>query len=190
MRTIGSDIKPSARWRLGQCIAGISVVILAAGSAFADPFFFSTGDPDGRMATASQPSSADKIEIESADDFVLTAPTQLNSATFTGLLPAGAALSDIVDVRVEIYRVFPNDSDVGRTSGAPTFSTPQVPTRVNSPSDVEFTDRSAAALNLTFTPAIIAPSFTATNSVFNGIHPLPGSHTGGDGLGHGAGGPV
>ena len=26
------------------------------------------------------------------------------------------------------YRVFPNDSDVGRTSGPPTFSTPQVPT--------------------------------------------------------------
>ena len=27
------------------------------------------------------------------------------------------------EVRVEIYRVFPNDSDVGRTSGPPTFGT-------------------------------------------------------------------
>ena len=70
---------------------------------------------------------------------------------------------------------------MGRTSGAPTFSTPQVPTRVNSPSDVEFDDRSAAAHNLTFTPGIIHSSFTAANSVLNGIHPIPGFHTGGDG---------
>jgi hypothetical protein len=41
---------------------------------------------------------------------------------------------------VEIYRVFPKDSDVGRTSGPPTFSTPQVPTRANPPSDVELVD--------------------------------------------------
>ena len=70
---------------------------------------------------------------------------------------------------------------MGRTSGPPTFSTPQVPTRVNSPSDVEFADRSASAHNLTFTPGIIQSSFTANNSVLNGIHPVPGFHTGGDG---------
>ena len=144
-------------------------------------FFFSTGDPDGKMATASRPGSAGKIEIESADDFVLTTETNLTSATFTGLLPTGASLSDVVDVRIEIYRVFPNDSDVGRTSGPPTFSTPQVPTRVNSPSDVEFDDRSASADNLTFTPGIVQSSFTAANSVLNGIHPKPNFHTGGDG---------
>ena len=96
-------------------------------------------------------------------------------------MPTGTSLSDIVDVRVEIYRVFPNDSDVGRTSGPPTFSTPQVPTRVNSPSDVALDDRSAAAGTLTFTPGIIQSSFTAANSVLNGIHPLPGFKTGGDG---------
>ena len=133
------------------------------------------------MATASRPSSAGKIEIESADDFVLTSPTSLTSATFTGLIPLGLPLSGISDVRIEIYRVFPIDSDVGRTSGPPTFSTPQVPTRVNSPSDVEFGDRSASAGNLTFTSGIISSSFTANNSVLNGIHPSPGFHTGGDG---------
>ena len=138
-------------------------------------------NPDGKMATASRPGSAGKIEIESADDFVLTSSTNITSATFTGLLPTSASLSDIVDVRIEIYRVFPNDSDVGRTSGPPTFSTPQVPTRVNSPSDVEFDDRSASAHTLTFTPGIVSPSFTAANSVLNGIHPLPGINTGGDG---------
>jgi hypothetical protein len=133
------------------------------------------------MATASQPESAGKIEIESADDFVLTSPTRLTSATFAGLLPTGAPLSDVVDVRIEIYRVFPADSNVARTSGPPTFSTPQVPTRVNSPSDVELDDRSASAKTLTFTPGIIAQTFTANNSVLNGIHPMPGQTTGGDG---------
>jgi PEP-CTERM motif len=162
-------------------MATMGAAILTATPSAAESYFFSAGNPDGKMATASRPSSAGKIEIESADDFALTSPTNLNSATFTGLLPTDGALSDIVDVRVEIYRVFPNDSDVGRTSGSPTFSTPQVPTRVNSPSDVEFDDRSAAAHNLTFTPGIIQSSFTAANSVLNGIHPSPGFHTGGDG---------
>jgi PEP-CTERM motif len=148
--------------------------ILLAASNIAEParagstFFFSTGDPDGKMAMASRPSSAGKIEIEAADDFVLTTSTNLTSATFTGLLPSSASLSDITDVRVEIYRVFPKDSGP--------FDN-KVPTRTNSPSDVEFADRSASAHNLTFTPGIIASSFTANNSVLNGIS----VHSGGDG---------
>jgi hypothetical protein len=162
-------------------VATMGVAILIATPAAAQPFFFSSGVPDGKMATASRPSSAGKIEIEAADDFALTTPTNLNSATFTGLLPTDAPLSDIVDVRVEIYRVFPKDSDVGRTSGSPTFSTPQVPTRVNSPSDNALDDRSVAANNLTFDTRIVQSSFTAANSVLNGIHPSPGFHTGGDG---------
>src|SRR5450432_3332563 len=75
-------------------------------------YFFSTGNPDGLMATASRPSSGGKIETESADDFVVQSTTQITSATFTGLLPSSASLSDIVDVRIEIYRVFPKDSGV------------------------------------------------------------------------------
>jgi hypothetical protein len=157
-----------------------AVIALMAGPVSAGSFFFSTGSPDGKMATASRPGSAGKIEIESADDFVLTSPTKLMSATFTGLLPTGAPLSDVVDVRVEIYRVFPADSDVTRTSGPPTFSTDRVPTRVNSPSDVEVDDRSASAHTLTFTPGIIASTFTASNSVLNGIFPKPNQTTGGD----------
>jgi hypothetical protein len=158
------------------------VVALLAVPASAGTFFFSTGNPDGKIATASRPSSPGNIEIESADDFVLTSPTtNLTSATFTGLIPTGASLSSITDVRVEIYRVFPNDSDVGRTTGPPTFSTSQVPTRVNSPSDVELEDRSASAGTLQFTPGVISPTFTAANSVLNGIHPKPNFNTGGDG---------
>jgi hypothetical protein len=152
--------------------ATIVVFSLATRSEAGGTFFFSTGNPDGRMAMASRPSSAGQIEIEAADDFVLTSPTSLTSATFIGLLPSGGSLLDVVDVRVEIYRVFPKDSGPFDNN---------VPTRNNSPSDVEFADRDSAAHNLTFTPGIINSSFTAANSVLNGIHPIPNFHTGGEG---------
>jgi hypothetical protein len=142
--------------------------------ASAASFFFSTGNPDGLMATASRPSSGANQETESGDDFILTDQTSLTSATFTGLIPAGVSLqTDVSQVRVEIYRVFPLDSDTGRT--------PQVPTRVNSPSDVAFGERDSTAANLTFTATLLAASFSALNSVDTGIHPSPNQTTGGDG---------
>ena len=157
---------------------------LCALPAAADTPFFSTGNPDGKIATASRPESAGKFEIESADDFVLTQETSITSATFTGLLTG--TNPTVGEVRVEIYRVFPALSDVGRTSGPPTFSTSQVPTRVNSPSDVELVDRdtSPSPGNLMFTTTDLG-AFTAMNSVQpGGIHPLPGppaQTTGGNG---------
>jgi hypothetical protein len=125
---------------------------------------------------------AGKSEIESADDFVTTGvQTTLTSATFTGLLTGGATTADVGVVTVEIYRVFPNDSDVARTSGPPTFSTPQVPTRVNSPSDAELLDRSTTSANLTFSTQVLQQAFTAQNSVQpGGIHPKPDQTTGGN----------
>ena len=138
--------------------------------------------PTVDMAAATRPESAGKFEIESADDFLLPTGAHITGATFTGLLPSGVALSDVANVRVEIYRVFPNDSDVGRTSGPPTFSTPQVPTRLNSPADVALFDRSSNDGNLSFTAALLSATFTANNSVQpGGIHPQPGQTTGGDG---------
>src|SRR5215831_440548 len=163
----------------------VTVLVMAvSGAANATPFFFSTGNPDGLIATAARPESAGKIEIESADDFVVPAGNTLSltSATFTGLLPLGVTLSDVTGVHVEIYRVFPQDSDVNRTSGPPTFSTANVPTRVNSPSDVALQERdSGAGGGLTFTPGIINSTFTAKNSVLNGINPKPNQLTGGEG---------
>jgi hypothetical protein len=156
-----------------------ALAIVLAGQAPAATIFFSTGNPDGKLAAATQPSSAGKIEIETGDDFVLTAETLITNATFTGLLTGGA---NIGEVRVEIYRVFPLDSNTARTSGPPTFSTPEVPTRVNSPSDVELVDRDTATGNLIFATAVLNNSFTASNSVIpGGIHPLPGVNTGGNG---------
>ncbi len=150
-------------------IVTVAVLLFWSEPASAVPFFFSTGNVDGLMATASRPSSTGKIEIESADDFVVSGGTlKLTSATFQGLIPTGAPLSSIESVRVEIYRVFPADSDVGRTSGPPTFSTSQVPTRVNSPSDVAFDSRESGG-GLTFTPGVMQSTFTSNKSVLNGV---------------------
>jgi hypothetical protein len=170
-----------ARTRVKLGIPVALIGCLFALPAAADTTFFSTGNPDGKMATATRPSSAGKFEIESADDFVLTHTTSITDATFTGLLSGGATVSDIGEVRVEIYLVFPKNSDVGRTSGPPTFSTPNVPTRVNSPSDVELADRDNTSGNLTFTAGDLG-TLTAANSVQpGGIHPKPGQTTGGNG---------
>ena len=89
-----------------RCVLG--VVILSMGlarPAAATPFSFSRGNPDGKIATASRPSTPALFEIESADDFVLTDPTQIPHATFTGLLTGTTPSVD--QVRVELYRVFP-----------------------------------------------------------------------------------
>jgi hypothetical protein len=171
----------------GQALIAKTTVLLGlltALPAAATPFFFSTGNPDGLIATATRPALAGKFEIESADDFVLTSPTSITSATFTGLVTTAVpgTAPTIGAVVVEIYEVFPKLSDVGRTSGPPTFSTPEVPTRVNSPSDVELDDRSTSAGNLSLMTHVVNPTFTANNSVQpGGIHPLPNITTGGNG---------
>ena len=134
-------------------------------------FTYNNDFPNNLIGTASRPESPGKIEIESADDFLITSsPTRITGATFTGLIPAGATIDD---VRVEIYRVFPNDSNTVRT--------PNVVTRLNSPSDVAFADRSSNAGNLSFSTAVLSTNFTALNSVLNGINPSPNQTTGGEG---------
>ena len=162
--------------------AAVMAALALTAPAPAGPFFFSTGNPDGKIATATRPDNGPgQFEIETGDDFVLTSSALIDHATFQGLL-VNAGLGDIGQVRVEIYRVFPNLSDVGRTSGPPTFSTPNVPTRVNSPSDVELVDRDTANKTLSFNATIVSNTFTADNSVLpGGIHPKPGQTTGGDG---------
>ena len=184
MSGFGGCSKEDPMYRL---VAGGPVFILSAMCllvpASADPFFFSTGNVTNSMASASRPESTGKFEIELADDFLTTASqTSLTSATFTGLITGGATIANIGTVTVEIYRVFPSDSNVARTSGPPTFSTSEVPTRVNSPSDVEFVGRSTTSGDLSFSTTVLQASFTALNSVQpGGIHPKPGQTTGGDG---------
>jgi hypothetical protein len=155
-------------------VALAAVAILLAVPAAADSFTFSTGTPDGKIGTLSRPASSGKLETETADDFILSQTTKINQATFTGLLTGGATTANISDVEIEIYHVFPTDSNP--PSG-------NVPTRANSPSDVEISSatRDGIAGTLTFTSTLLNDSFTVANSVVNGIHPLPNQFTGGEG---------
>jgi hypothetical protein len=151
----------------------LAVMGLVPVRAGAQSFTFSTGNPDGKIATGSRPDSPGKQEIESADDFILSQPTSITGGTFIGLLPSDLPLSGVSGVDVEIYRVFPKDSTVPASGNAPT--------RANSPSDVVFDDRGSVAGDLAFTTTLLNPSFTAANSVLNGIHPVPNQTTGGEG---------
>ena len=74
------------------CIAAASAVALSIGlltdmPAVADPFFFSTGNPDGKLGALSRRPSAGNIETETADDFVLTVPTVISRAVIHGVDP-------------------------------------------------------------------------------------------------------
>lgn len=169
--------------RLARWITMLSLGGLAAATA-SGAVVYSNLTPNDSMAVASRPDSSSGFEIEAGDDFLLNAHTSLTSASFIGLIvnPSGGATT-IQEINAEIYRIFPLDSDVGRTSGPPTFSTPKVPTRVNSPSDVEFDGRdSAMSGQLSFTSSVLTGTFTALNSIQpGGIHPAPGQTTGGNG---------
>ncbi|HEY3623047.1 MAG TPA: PEP-CTERM sorting domain-containing protein [Roseiarcus sp.] len=146
---------------------------LCAMPAAADAFSFSTGKPDGRIGTLSRPASAGGIQTETADDFILGHATSITKATFYGLIPTGSSVSQ---VEIEFYHVFPGDSNTVRT--------PNVPTRKNSPGDVEIgsATRDSAAGNLTFGSSLVSSSFNVLNTVVNGINPFPDQFTGGEGL--------
>jgi hypothetical protein len=153
-------------------LAALLVVPAAAGPI---SFNFSTGSPDGLIGTLSRPASPGNPQTETADDFVLGQPVLINQATFTGLLPTGAPLTSINDVEIEMYNVFPLDS-TNPPSG-------NVPTRANSPSDVEIgsATRDAIAGSLSFAPSLLNTSFSVLNSVVNGINKAPNQFTGGEG---------
>lgn len=161
-----------------QCLLAVGLLSGAcAAPVAASPVVYSNLAANGLMAAASRPASTGSFEIETADDFVLTQATRIDRATFIGLLPAGALLSSITQVRLEIYRVFPNDSNTGRS--------PSVPTRSNSPSDVAFAAFDMSQLS--FATSVLESTFTAANSVSPGsIHPLPNQRTGGSGAVAGA----
>lgn len=164
-------------------VSFIAATVGLATPAWAEPFFFSTGDPDGLLGALSQPAGGGTLETETADDFFLTATTSIKKATIFGLIPAGTPLASIENVEVEIYHVFPGDSDVSRTSGPPTFSTSQVPTRVNSPADneIDTATRDGSQGTLRVTASVVKSGFSVANSVVSGINPTPNNVTGGEG---------
>jgi hypothetical protein len=161
-------------------VVGIGVASLPA-RAYASSIIYSNLAVNNDMAAASRPANpaALQIEIEAADDFVVTGAASITEIKFKGLVTSLATLN-LGATNLEFYRVFPNDSNVARTSGAPIFSTANVPTRVNSPSDVAFATQTGTDL-ASITTTVLNPSFTASNSVLNGIHPKPSQTTGGEG---------
>jgi hypothetical protein len=150
----------------------IAVALVAIASfstpVWAGPFFFATGSPNGLLGALSQRPSLVGVETETADDFLLQEATVIRSATISGLLPTGTPLDSIRDVEVEVYHVFPLDSVVPPSNN--------VPSRMNSPSDVEIAtatrDRSAGTLTASAT--VLNPNFIVASTVVNGITPKTG----------------
>ena len=159
-----------------------------ATAARAEHFSFSTGSPDGKLGALSRPAGSQGVETETADDFVLTQPTVISGATVHGLI-TGVGASNITRVEVEIYHVFqeaPQDSNFGRTSGPPNFITDKVPTRLNSPADVEIdaATRDSNGSTLSFIANRIS-DFQVGNTVIDGINAKPQQLTHGEGSARG-----
>jgi hypothetical protein len=164
----------------------LTALLLAAGAcattpAWADSFFFTTGDADGKLGALSRSESPGKIETETADDFILTQTTVINGATIMGLV-LRADVADIANVEVEIYHRFPEDPADSPPSG-------KVPSRTNSPSDneIDTATRDASEGTLGFSYRSLNANFSVSNTVVNGINPFKvdgktdANRTGGEG---------
>ena len=171
--------------RLGQFVlaalsankttAGALALLLLASQASAASFIFPPAirmekSPRSRVRPARANSRPRQPTISLATQAVV-----ISQATFTGLLPLGAALTSISGVEIEIYHVFPGDS-ANPPSG-------NVLTRTNSPADVEIDSatRDSADGSLTFSATLVNPSFSVSNSVVNGINKHPNEKTNGEG---------
>ena len=155
--------------------AVMGVAALTCMSAKADELYNNL-TTNGLIGVASTTSAPIAGEVEAADDFILGSASTINSASFTGVIAAGTfGVPQITGVTIEIYRVFPFDSDTNRA--------PHVNSRVNSPSDVAFDARSSSNPgDLSFSTSTLSSTFTALNSVSAvGIHPQPNQTTGGNG---------
>src|SRR5215469_3799548 len=161
------------RNRISTTLLTLAFAASFVAAARADQFSFSTGSPDGKLGALSRPTGSQGVETEAADDFVLTQPTVLSGATVHGLI-IGTAVSNISRVEVEVYHIFPLDSDTDRT--------PAVPTRTNSPSDHEIgtATRDSNEGTLIFVASEVS-DFQVQNTVINGINKFPQQLTHGEG---------
>src|SRR5947208_16173698 len=154
---------------------GLTAALITAGAclvtpAWADTFFFTTGNADGRLGALSRSESSGKIETETADDFILTETTVIKGATITGLIAASS--TNIGNVEVEFYNKFPLDSVIPPSG--------RVLSRVNSPADVEIdaATRDGREATLSFSARSLNASFSVLNTVVNGINPTPSRNDG------------
>jgi hypothetical protein len=115
------------------------------------------------MGAASRRASPGKLETETADDFTLDQTTVIRRATIVGLVPSGTQPQDIKEVEVEVYHVFPLDSAMPPSG--------KVPSRANSPSDVEIgtATRAGNSGTLTFSTNVLNSNFGVGNTVVNNL---------------------
>src|SRR5262249_48143066 len=142
---------------------GLALGFLIATSLWSADFSFTTGTPDGLMGAASRRASPGKLETETADDFTLDQTTVIRRATIVGLVPSGTQAQDIKEVEVEVYHIFPLDSAIPPSG--------KVPSRANSPSDVEIgtATRAGNSGTLTFSTNVLNSNFTVGNTVVNNL---------------------
>src|SRR5256885_462308 len=76
-----------AAFSVMRASVGALASLLLVSQAPATPFSFSTGAPDGKIATLSRPSGPGAIQTETADDLLVTQSVVISQATFIGLLP-------------------------------------------------------------------------------------------------------
>lgn len=134
-----------------------------------------TGNTDGLLGALSRRPTPDKVETETADDFVFKQTTVITGAKIVGLVTPATPLTNLVNVEIELYHVFPEDS-INPPSN-------NVPSRMNSPSDVEIDSatRNASQGTLSFTTRLLDANVTVKNSVVNGINKKPLNTTHGEG---------
>ena len=139
-------------------------------------FFVSTGNTDRNLGALSRPASAGKLETETADDFVLNQTTVITGATIIGLISPATPLANITNVEVEFYHRFPTDS------ANPDPLAGNVPSRTNSPSDVEIdtATRDGSLRTLSFAVRLLDPNSSVPTTVINGINKKPNSTTHGE----------
>jgi len=160
-----------------------ALVVLAAmffsGAAAAQntQVIVNTGNPDGKLGALSRRPSSGKLETETADDFVLNQTTVISGATITGLISPATSLANLTNVEVEFYHVFPQDS------ANPDPLAGNVPSRFNSPSDVEIDSatRDGSLGTLRFAVRLLNANSSVPNTVVNGINKKPNSTTHGEG---------
>jgi len=158
----------SSQKSFGALVVLAAMFFSGAAAAQNTQVIVNTGNPDGKLGALSRPASAGKLETETADDFVLDQTTVLTGATITGLITPATPLANIANVEVELYHRFPQDS-------IDPPSPIKVPSRVNSPSDVEIDSatRDAHQGTLSFTTNLLNPNFSVPTTVVNKINAKP-----------------
>ena len=140
-------------------------------------YSFSTGDPDGKIATASRPESTENSR--SSPRMISCSPTtSITSATFTGLVPGGGERPPTSSSRSIAY--FPRLGCRPHQRVAAVLDV-EVPTRVNSPSDVAFLEADSATGGLVLDQGARGDLHRKQLGETGGIYPEPESDTGGNG---------